>query len=397
MKITGYRVEKLTIQLDRPLADANFPSGTDLMPASLLMIDTDEGISGLAPGGGEPGSLFDLLEGQDPREVIGLWRRMVDQVHKGGLAAAGGPIAAIDAALWDLKAKIADEPLWQTFGALEGRTKAYASGIGYCLADDELFAFYRRLAERGVDGGKLKLGLDMEADLRRIGIMREALAVAAPRPRLMIDVNEYWSPKQAVRYMGEIEKQFDITWIEEPARRWDYEGLKLVSRQIKAAVATAENLKSIGEVYPLIHNEAVDIVNVSIAMSGFTGCRQVAHLAHAYELPVSMMNCPANYMAHLAAALPNHLAMEVVDPGWDTHLTVDNRIEDGFITLGDTPGLGIEVDEARLRALQANPPPGDLRFPFPRREGAGHHIVGLEPGEVPWNKTPREEGSGGGA
>ena len=384
MKITGFRVENYTMQMDRPIADSNYPSGEDLMPASLLWIETDEGVSGIAPGGGDIERFFHLLEGQDPREVVGLWRKMVDYVHKGGLVAAGGPISSIDVALWDLKAKLANEPLWQTFGALQGRTKAYASGIGYCLSDEDLFAFYRRMAERGVDGGKLKIGLDMEADLRRIGIMHDALSVAAARPRLMIDVNEYWSPKQTVRFMHEIEKHYDITWIEEPARRWDYEGLSQVSRQIKAAVATAENLKSIGEVYPLIHNQAVDIINVSTATSGFTGCRQVAHLAYAYELPVSMMNCQANYMAHLAAALPNHLAMEVVDPGREHCLDFDNHIEDGFIVMGDKPGLGIEVDEEKLRALQENPPERKSDFPFARREGAGVYVKGIEEGEVSW-------------
>jgi len=384
MKITGFRVENYTMQMDRPIADANYPAGEGLMPSSLLWIETDEGVSGIAPGGGDVERFFHILEGQDPREVVGLWRKMVDYVHKGGLVGAGAPISAIDVALWDLKAKLGSEPLWQTFGALEGRTKAYASGIGYCLSDEDLFAFYRRMAERGVDGGKLKIGLDMEADLRRIGIMRDALSVASARPRLMIDVNEYWSPKQAVRFMHEIEKHYDITWIEEPARRWDYEGLSQVSRQIKAAVATAENLKSIGEVYPLIHNQAVDIVNVSTATSGFTGCRQVAHLAYAYELPVSMMNCQANYMAHLAAALPNHLAMEVVDPGREHCLNFDNHIEDGFIVLGDKPGLGIEVDELKLQALQANPPARKSDFPFARREGAGVYVKGVEEAEVPW-------------
>ncbi|MBT5329420.1 MAG: mandelate racemase/muconate lactonizing enzyme family protein [Gemmatimonadetes bacterium] len=384
MKITGFRVENYTMQMDRPIADSNYPAGDDLMPSSLLWIETDEGVSGIAPGGGDVERFFHLLEGQDPREVVGLWRKMVDYVHKGGLVAVGGPISSIDIALWDLKAKLAEEPLWQTFGALEGRTKAYASGIGYCLSDEDLFAFYRRMAERGVDGGKLKIGLDMTADLRRIGIMRDALSVASPRPQLMIDVNEYWSPKQTVRFMHEIEKHYDITWIEEPARRWDYEGLSQVSRQIKAAVATAENLKSIGEVYPLIHNQAVDIINVSTATSGFTGCRQVAHLAYAYELPVSMMNCQANYMAHLAAALPNHLSMEVVDPGREHCLDFDNHIEEGFIVLGDKPGLGIEVNEQKLRALQENPPARKSNFPFARREGAGAYVKGVEEGEVPW-------------
>lgn len=384
MKITGYRVENYVMQMDRSIADANNPVGDDLMPASLLWIETDEGVSGIAPGGGDVEQFFHLLEGEDPREVVGLWRKMVDYVHKGGLVAAGGPIAAIDIALWDLKAKIAQEPLWQTFGALEGRTKAYASGIGYCLSDDEMFAFYRRMAERGVDGGKLKIGLDMTADLRRIGIMREALSVASERPQLMIDVNEYWSPKQAVQAMHEIEQRYDITWIEEPVRRWDYEGLASVSRRIKAAVATAENLRSIGEVYPLIHNEAVDIVNVSTATTGFTGCRQVANMCYAYELPVSMMNCQANYMAHLAAALPNHLAMEVVDPGREHCLRFDNTIEDGFIVLGDAPGLGIEVDEEALRQLQVHPPERKSNFPFARREGAGLYVKEPEAGEVPW-------------
>ncbi len=384
MKITGFRVENYTMQMDRPIADSNYPAGDDLMPSSLLWIETDEGVSGIAPGGGDVERFFHLLEGQDPREVVGLWRRMVDYVHKGGLVAVGGPISSIDIALWDLKAKLAEEPLWQTFGALEGRTKAYASGIGYCLSDEDLFAFYRRMAERGVDGGKLKIGLDVTADLKRIGIMRDALSVASTRPQLMIDVNEYWSPKQAVRFMHEIEKHYDITWIEEPARRWDYEGLSQVSRQIKAAVATAENLKSIGEVYPLIHNQAVDIINVSTATSGFTGCRQVAHLAYAYELPVSMMNCQANYMAHLAAALPNHLSMEVVDPGREHCLDFDNHIEEGFIVLGDKPGLGIEVNEPKLRALQENPPARKSNFPFARREGAGVYVKGVEEGEVPW-------------
>jgi L-alanine-DL-glutamate epimerase-like enolase superfamily enzyme len=183
MKITGFRVENYTMQMDRPIADANYPAGEALMASSLLWIETDEGVSGIAPGGGDVERFFHILEGQDPREVVGLWRKMVDYVHKGGLVAAGAPISAIDVALWDLKAKLGSEPLWQTFGALEGRTKAYASGIGYCLSDEDLFAFYRRMAERGVDGGKLKIGLDMEADLRRIGIMRDALSVASARPR----------------------------------------------------------------------------------------------------------------------------------------------------------------------------------------------------------------------
>ena len=153
---------------------------------------------------------------------------------------------------------------------------------------------------------------------------------------------------------------------------------------MKAAVATGENLRTIGEFYPLVQNQAVDILSISAVQARFTGCRQIAHLAYAYELPVSMMNCQANFMAHLAAALPNHISMEVVDPGREHCIRFDNYIEDGFIVLGDSPGLGIEVDEEKLRDLQADPPELSGPFPFPRREGAGLYIKGIGPGEVSW-------------
>jgi L-alanine-DL-glutamate epimerase-like enolase superfamily enzyme len=390
MKITGYRYETYLMKLDRPIADCNLPEGLDLLPGSVLYLETDEGVTGLSLGFGVEGvaALFHLIEGEDPREVIHLWMKINDYIHKlGNEGAANAALSSIDIALWDLKAKLAGEPLWRTLGAAEGRVKAYASGLDYCLPDDELFTFYRRMADKGIAGGKLKVGLDIEADIRRLGIMREALSVASERPSLMIDSNEYWSPKQSVRYIRRMEEQFDLAWAEEPARRWDYEGLRLVSQQVSAAVATGENVNSIADFYPLVANQAVDVLNIAAGHSGITGCRQVAHLAQVYGLPVSMMNCQAEFMAHAAAALPNHVGMEVVDPGREQCLRFDSHIEDGYIILGDSPGLGIEIDEAALAALQANPPQGRGQFPFARREGAGRYIVPPRPGEVPWKTS----------
>jgi L-alanine-DL-glutamate epimerase-like enolase superfamily enzyme len=387
MKITGFRSETYLMKMDRAVGDANLPGGVDLMPGSILYIDTDENVTGvsLGFGGSAVATLFQAIEGADPREVAGLWIRMNDLLHKAGNEGEGNfALGAIDIALWDLKAKIADEPVWRLLGARHGRVKAYASGLDYCLSDDELFAFYRRMAEQGMEAGKLKVGLDLQADLRRLGIMREALSVASPEPTLMVDINEYWSPKQAVRYIRQMEEKFDLYWVEEPARRWDYDGLRLVSQQVSAAVATGENVNSVADIYPMVANQAVDILNVSALQSGVTGCRQIAHLAQAYELPVAMMNCQANFMAHVAAGLPNHTMMEVVDPGREHCLRFDSRIEDGHIVMGDPPGFGITVDEARLAELKANPPTGKGKFPFPRREGAGRYIVPPGPGEVPW-------------
>ncbi len=387
MKITGYKLDKYIQQLDRAIGDANYPKGDDLMGMSILRIETDEGITGIAPGGNDAvEDLFHVIEGKDPRGVTGLWKEMVDWVHKGNNEGEiNGAISAIDVALWDLKAKINDEPLWQTLGAREGRAKAYASDIGYNLSDDELHAFYSRMADMGIDGGKIKIGLNMTDDLRRIGIMNDAFRKVKNRPYLMIDTNEYWSPKQAIRYINQIEEHFDIFWAEEPARRWDYDGLRQVSRGISAAVASGENLNDVGQMYPLISQQAIDVANVGVGHSGITGARQVANMCYAYELPVTMMNCPANFMAHLAAALPNHNMMEVVDPGReDAFESCDNHIEDGWIVIGNTPGLGISINTDKINALQSadfNRKPG---FPFPRREGAGLWIKDIEPGEVDW-------------
>jgi len=390
MKITGYRYETYLMKLDRPIADCNLPEGLDLLPGSVLYLETDEGVTGISLGFGVEGvaALFHLIEGEDPREVVSLWMKINDYIHKlGNEGTANGALSSIDIALWDIKAKLEEEPLWRTLGAAEGRVKAYASGLDYCLSDEELFAFYRRMAERGIDGGKLKVGLDIEADMRRLGIMRDALSIASENPVLMIDSNEYWSPKQSVRFIRQMEEHYDIAWAEEPARRWDYAGLRLVSQQVKAAVATGENVNSIADFYPLVANQAVDVLNVAAGHSGITGCRQIAHLAHCYGLPVSMMNAQAEFMAHAAAALPNHIGMEVVDPGREQCLKFASYIEDGYIILSNKPGLGIEVDEEKLAALQANPPTGRGQFPFARREGAGRYIVPPQPGEVPWETS----------
>ena len=223
----------------------------------------------------------------------GLWKKMVDFVFKGGnKGLVNDAIGSIDLALWDLKAKADGEPLWKTLGASTRRVKAYASGIDLCLTDDQIGEFYGSMAAQGVSAGKLKVGLDRDADLRRIGIMQDALAKSGKQPELLIDSNEYWSPKQAIRNIQAIESQFEIIWAEEPARRWDYRGLRKVSQGIRAAVATGENLDDVGEFMPLVANEAVDVLNIGVGNTGVTGAMIIADLAYAFELPVTMMNCP---------------------------------------------------------------------------------------------------------
>ena len=382
MKITGVRTRLYEFIAGRALGDANLPTGSSRANGLAVFLDTDEGLTGcFTAGPGARGAIHGLTEsllvGQDPRGVRGLWKRMVDAAFKGGnRGQITGAISALDIALWDLKAKINNEPLWRTLGASVPKVKAYASGIDMNLTDAEITEFYSGLAKRGVHGGKLKVGVDFEADERRLGLMHDALATSGKRPLLMIDSNEYWSPKQAIRRISQLEERFDLTWVEEPARRWDYRGLRQVSRGVKAAVATGENLHEIGDFMALIDNEAVDIVQVGSNTSGITGAMQVADMAYGFELPVALMNCPGNFMAHLAAALPNHIMMEVVEAGREVCFTTDQKIEDGYIVLGDSPGLGWVFDEEKLKALEVETlTPGVTLGSWGRRRGGGLFVV----------------------
>ncbi|MBI3972502.1 MAG: hypothetical protein HY332_14580 [Chloroflexi bacterium] len=200
MKVTGFRTRSYYFMMNRKLGDANGPIGNARSAGSFLFIDTDEGITGVSLGGSPAlGKFGPLIVGEDPRGVVGLWKKMCDFAFKGGVEGQDrAAISAIDVALWDLKAKINGEPLWRTLGASEGKAKAYASGIDMPLSDEELAAFYGRMADQGIDAGKLKVGLDMDDDLRRIQIVKDQLSRVNRRPHLMIDSNEYWSPKQAI-------------------------------------------------------------------------------------------------------------------------------------------------------------------------------------------------------
>lgn len=358
MKVTALRMRPYKVKMRRFIADANNPIGIDEMAMLAVYLETDEGVIGhaLSSPAAQAGiqtMVEALIIDKDPRGVKGLWQEMLDYVFKGGQAGTvNAALSAIDAALWDIKAKLNDEPLWKTLGASEPRVRVYASGIDMCLGDEELYRFYADMAKQGVFAGKLKVGLDQEADLRRLGIMHDALAESGKRPRLMIDSNEYWSAKQAIQNISYFEKHYDLFWVEEPARRWDYKGLRKVSQSVKAAVSSGENLHTIAEFRLLIENEAVDIVQFGLSAGGVTAALKLADLAYAFDLPVSLMNSPANYNAHVATVMPNHVMKEVVAAGRDRGLGSNSHIEDGWLILGNKPGFGLDFDEVELLDME---------------------------------------------
>jgi L-alanine-DL-glutamate epimerase-like enolase superfamily enzyme len=350
MKITGYRCLRSFHDWGRPIGDVNGYVASGITETSIVAVETDVGITGYGTGSIQDiDRLFPAIEGQDPRSVSALYDRMLARVFKAGHGGATfGGLGTLDMALWDIKAKDAHQPLWRLLGGADRFVAGYASGLDIALDDEALAGFYARMAERGYTSGKLKGGRDADDDIRRLRIIQEALGGNARRPGLMLDANESWNLKQAVRHVSAVESEVDLTWIEEPLRRWDAPGHAKLSSAIRAAVATGENLTGLEQYRPLFDAQAIDIVQAA-ATWGVTHFLRVAFAAHSRDLPVSPVGLTANIaVAHAAAAIPNHLSAEVQDLGSPFGVTAHVSYQDGGIVLGDNPGAGVDVDETAI-------------------------------------------------
>ena len=384
MKIIELKTTLFEFSLDRVMGDANSPRGRTKSGSCLVELITDEGLVGISIGGGNSipqiNLLFEaILKGNDPKTRFGIWKKMVEKFFKGGHdGIANDAISILDVALWDLKAKINGEPLWKTLGASKKEVNVYASDIALPLCDKELGNWYKKMANNyGFRGAKLKVGLDQDSDLKRLEIMHNALSKNTKEPILYIDSNEYWSPKQTIRKVSEMEERYTLGWIEEPARRWDFLGLKKVSESLKTPVCAGENLDTLGDFLPYFHHRSADVIQISSGMTGITGALQIADAAYGLELPVTLGGSAGILHAHLANAIPNCITVEVPHPEPETKVYEwDVKIENGFAILGDKPGLGItinyeELAKSEVKNISVRSGPS----PFGRRQGAGLYEV----------------------
>ena len=249
-------------------------------------------------------SLKPLVLGHDAMAVSAAWQRMVQHVRNVGRPGiASMAISAVDAALWDLKARLLDLPLATLLGAARETLLIYGSG-GFTSYDNA------RLQEQlggwvaqGISRVKMKIGRDPRADATRVAAARNAIGQDA---ELFVDANGAYSRKQALA-LAEAFAYHDVTWFEEPVSSDNLEGLRFMRDRGPAGMEIAAGEYGYDANYfaRMIAAGAVDVLQADATRcGGITGFMQAAALCETHHLPMSAHCAPALHLHVGCAALP---------------------------------------------------------------------------------------------
>jgi L-alanine-DL-glutamate epimerase-like enolase superfamily enzyme len=354
-RVAWIELSSVTLPLAVPVSDAKVLTGRQRPMTEVVFlfaeIGTEDGHEGIGFGyskrAGGPGQFAHAAEiapaviGEDPSDIGKIWTKLAwagASAGRGGLAAQA--IAAIDIALWDLKARRAGLPLAKLLGAHRDSVRCYNTSGGFLHAPlEEVLDNAEAAVAAGIGGVKLKVGHpDHAEDMRRVTAARERLGDAFP---LMVDANQQWD-RPAARRMGRALEAFDLTWIEEPLDAHDAEGHAALAAALDTPIATGEMLTSVAEHCELIDRRAADIIQPDAPrIGGITNFLRVAALADHHHLRLAPHFAMEIHL-HLAAAYPSEPWVEHFD--WlDPLFNERPVIEDGRMHVPARPGLGITL------------------------------------------------------
>jgi L-alanine-DL-glutamate epimerase-like enolase superfamily enzyme len=284
--------------------------------------------------------------GEDPNDIAKIYTKLLwagASVGRSGVATQA--LAAIDIALYDLKARRAGLPLAKFLGSHRDSVQTYNTSGGFLNASlEEVKARATQSLEEGIGGIKIKVGLpDSKEDLRRVAGIREHIGWDVP---LMVDANQQWDRATALR-MGRQLEEFNLIWIEEPLDAYDFEGHAHLANVLDTPIATGEMLASVAEHKGLINANGCDIIQPDAPrVGGITQFLRLAALADERGLGLAPHFAMEIHL-HLAAAYPREPWVEHFD--WLEPL-FNERLEtkDGRMIVPDRPGLGVTLsDQAR--------------------------------------------------
>ncbi|MEU6642319.1 mandelate racemase/muconate lactonizing enzyme family protein [Saccharomonospora sp. NPDC046836] len=356
-RISRVRLSSVRLPLSTPISDAKVFTGRQkpMTEVALLFaeIGTESGYEGIGFGyskrAGGPGQFAHAREvapellGEDPNDIGRVWDKLVwagASVGRSGLSTQA--IAAIDIALWDLKAKRAGLPLAKLIGAHRDGVRCYNTSGGFLHTPVEQVLDNATAArESGIGGIKIKVGHpDSRVDLKRVTSMREHLGEDFP---LMVDANQQWDRPTAQRMCRELER-FGLVWIEEPLDAYDSTGHAALAAAFDTSIATGEMLTSVAEHVELINAGAADIIQPDAPrIGGITQFLRLAALAAHHRLQLAPHFAMEIHL-HLAATYPLEPWVEHFD--WLEPLFNERlEISDGRMLVPDRPGLGVTLSE----------------------------------------------------
>jgi D-galactarolactone cycloisomerase len=377
MKITGVRTHVLQAMLKEQ--DFGWSQRvTDRRQTAICVVETDEGIEGVGEAFyfGGPAKIAaqligdgfgPLLVGKDPMDTSIIWDLLYnwhrDQGQKGLPIAA---ISAIDIALWDIKGKTLGLPVYKLLGGgYRHKARVYATGLyepqNVPSVKEALVEEAMGYKAAGFAGMKLKVGYGIDADMKLVKALREAIGDDL---YLMVDANHAYNAPEAIRLARRMEP-YDIFWFEEPVPPEDLDGYVEVRRHSTILIAGGECEYTRYGFREVINRRAVDILQPDLcAMGGFSEMMKVIAMASAANLPVIPhvwgTNVGLAAGLQLFAALPNFPERRfAADPFFEydrsPHPFRDGVtreqvvMKNGYLEIPDRPGLGVSLDMDCIR------------------------------------------------
>jgi L-talarate/galactarate dehydratase len=364
-KITSVTLSLVFLPLERPISDAKVLTGRQkpmtqiaFLFAEIATLEGHEGVGySYSKRAGGPGlyahakEIADDVIGEDPNDIQRIWTKLVwagASVGRSGLATQA--IAAIDIALWDLKAKRAGLPLAKLLGAHRDSVACYNTSGGFFSSPlEEIIENAHNSLERGIGGIKIKVGQpDPRIDLNRVEAIRAELS---DEVALMVDANQQWDRVSALRIGRQLEG-YGLTWIEEPLDCYDAEGHAMLADKLDTAIATGEMLTSTAEHRLLIERRSVDYIQPDAArVGGITQFLRIMALGEEAGLKLA---------PHFAMEIHLHLSATYALEAWVEHFdwleplfNERLRIADGRMHVPARPGLGFSLsDQARTLTVE---------------------------------------------
>jgi L-alanine-DL-glutamate epimerase-like enolase superfamily enzyme len=363
VKITAIRLDRMRLPLDPPFLAAWDPVPRTRFDATLVRVETDEGLVGHGSGDTMDGfeGYQELFIGRDPLQIA----RHVAVIETIGFHA--GRYWPLEAALWDIAGQAAGLPVSVLFGGAERSIRAYAS-FGEAKSPPERAEAALAARAEGFAAVKIRIGReDVASGLAAVRATREAVGDDLD---IMVDLNQWWrmagdvSPAldlAAVRRIAAELAELGVLWLEEPLPGGDLAGMRSLREQTGIRVAGGEMARTMPELLGALEAGALDVVQPDVVLAvGMLRARTVADLArlgHRWFTPHTWTNglgLLANLQVAAGVGAGPYLEFPYDPPGWtparrDFFLAEPLLVDaGGWLTVPDRPGLGARIDEAAV-------------------------------------------------